>query len=30
MELDSSDRNIERAAYLRRHLAADGPSADHN
>jgi protein arginine kinase len=30
MELDSSDRNIERAAYLRRHLSGDGPGADHN
>jgi protein arginine kinase len=30
MELDSSDRNIERAAYLRRHLSVDGPNAGHN
>jgi protein arginine kinase len=30
MELDSSDRNIERATYLRRHLSADTPAAGHN
>jgi protein arginine kinase len=30
MELDTSDRNIERAAYLRRHLNGDRPRADHN
>lgn len=30
MELDSSDRNIERASYLRRHLAGDEPKADRN
>jgi protein arginine kinase len=30
MELDSSDRNIERAAYLRRHLSSDTPRADQN
>jgi protein arginine kinase len=30
MELDSSDRNIERASYLRRHLSSDGPNAGHN
>ena len=30
MELDTSDRNIERAAYLRRNLTADRPRADHN
>jgi protein arginine kinase len=30
MELDSSDRNIERATYLRRHLSADSPKAGHN
>ncbi len=26
VELDTSDRNIERASYLRRHLGADKPS----
>ena len=26
VELDTSDRNIERATYLRRHLNTDGPS----
>lgn len=30
MELDSSDRNIERASYLRRHLAGDEPQAENN
>jgi protein arginine kinase len=30
MELDSSDRNIERAAYLRRHLAGETPAAGQN
>ncbi len=34
MELDTSDRNIERATYLRRHLGGDGggggSKADHN
>jgi protein arginine kinase len=30
MELDSSDRNIERAAYLRRHLSGEAPSAGQN
>jgi protein arginine kinase len=30
MELDSSDRNIERASYLRRHLCAEPPRADQN
>ena len=30
MELDPSDRNIERASYLRRHLAGDPPSVDQN
>jgi protein arginine kinase len=30
MELDTSDRNIERAAYLRRNLTSDRPSPDHN
>jgi protein arginine kinase len=30
MELDSSDRNIERASYLRRHLAGDEPPAGKN
>ncbi|HEY4231941.1 MAG TPA: protein arginine kinase [Lacipirellulaceae bacterium] len=30
VELDTSDRNIERAAYLRRHLNGDRPRADHN
>ena len=30
MELDPSDRNIERASYLRRHLAGDPPAVDQN
>ncbi|MGD9632712.1 MAG: protein arginine kinase [Pirellulales bacterium] len=30
MELDTSDRNIERAAYLRRNLSTDRPRPDHN
>jgi hypothetical protein len=30
MELDSSDRNIERATYLRRHLNGETPTAGHN
>jgi protein arginine kinase len=30
MELDSSDRNIERASYLRRHLAGEEPKAGQN
>jgi protein arginine kinase len=30
MELDSSDRNIERAAYLRRHLSGEVPKAGQN
>jgi protein arginine kinase len=30
VELDTSDRNIERAAYLRRHLNGERPRADHN
>ena len=30
MELDSSDRNIERASYLRRHLCAEPPRTDQN
>jgi protein arginine kinase len=30
MELDTSDRNIERAAYLRRHLNGDRPRLEHN
>ena len=30
MELDSSDRNIERAAYLRRHLSGEAPKDGHN
>jgi protein arginine kinase len=30
MELDTSDRNIERAAYLRRLLNGERPRADHN
>ncbi|QDU56008.1 protein arginine kinase [Aeoliella mucimassa] len=30
MELDSSDRNIERASYLRRHLGGDGANTTHN
>jgi len=30
MELDSSDRNIERATYLRRHLSGEAPKAGHN
>jgi len=30
MELDPSDRNIERASYLRRHLAGGPPTADQN
>ncbi len=29
-ELDTSDRNIERASYLRRHLNSDGPDVSHN
>ena len=29
MELDSSDRNIERAAYLRRHLGEDGHNTNN-
>lgn len=29
-ELDSSDRAIERATYLRRHLSADGPDPSQN
>lgn len=30
IELDSSDRNIERATYLRRHLGGDSPQAEQN
>jgi protein arginine kinase len=30
MELDTSDRNIERAAYLRRNLNNDRPRPEHN
>lgn len=30
MELDTSDRNIERAAYLRRHLSGEAPRAGQN
>ena len=30
MELDTADRNIERATYLRRHLSGDGTNAGHN
>lgn len=30
MELDSSDRAIERASYLRRHLSGNPPAAEHN
>ena len=30
MELDTSDRNIERATYLRRHLSGETPKAGHN
>ena len=30
VELDTSDRNIERAAYLRRHLNGDRPRAEQN
>ncbi|MCI0491882.1 MAG: protein arginine kinase [Planctomycetes bacterium] len=30
MDLDSSDRNIERAAYLRRHLSGEVPKAGQN
>lgn len=30
MELDSSDRNIERATYLRRHLGGDGMKSQQN
>jgi hypothetical protein len=30
MELDSSDRNIERATYLRRHLSGEAPKDGHN
>lgn len=30
MELDSSDRAIERASYLRRHLSSDGNGAGKN
>src|SRR5262245_2853694 len=30
MELDSSDRNIERAAYLRRHLSGEVPKSGQN
>ena len=30
VELDTSDRNIERAAYLRRLLNGERPRADHN
>lgn len=30
MELDQSDRNIERASYLRRHLTGDTPPAGAN
>jgi hypothetical protein len=30
MELDTSDRNIERAAYLRRNLSGDRPRPEHN
>lgn len=30
MELDSSDRNIERASYLRRHLGGDITGAEKN
>jgi hypothetical protein len=30
MELDTSDRNIERASYLRRHLNGDRPRLEHN
>jgi protein arginine kinase len=30
VELDTSDRNIERAAYLRRHLNGDRPRSEQN
>jgi protein arginine kinase len=30
MELDTSDRNIERASYLRRNLTSEHPRPDHN
>ncbi|MEX2171565.1 MAG: protein arginine kinase [Pirellulales bacterium] len=30
MELDSSDGNIERASYLRRHLGSDGMRSEQN
>jgi protein arginine kinase len=30
MELDSSDRNIERASYLRRHLSGEVPESGQN
>ena len=30
MELDSSDRNIERASYLRQHLSSDRPNPGAN
>lgn len=30
MELDPSDRNIERAAYLRRHLGGEGLKSEQN
>lgn len=30
MELDSSDRNIERASHLRHHLGGDGPAPGAN
>ena len=30
MELDSADRNIERATYLRRHLSGETPKAGQN
>lgn len=30
MELDSSDRNIERASYLRRHLGGEGQKSTQN
>ena len=30
MELDTSDRNIERASYLRRNLTSEPPRPDHN
>jgi hypothetical protein len=30
MELDASDRNIERASYLRRHLTVERPRPEQN